>query len=207
MNGHLHFDRRTIPKLLGILVPGSIRRFCSANLRMKKASVFTLAIVFSVVLVAPLSPAAMAPTSRELHAEHSWVKEHLLECKFRRAATGTSATAPQAPWVGLVVLANNDAVTRNGRGNARLKIGDKEYTRGLYCHAVSRVDPNSYLPEMTSLELPDVRERLPGRPRDAYVRDHHRPGAQEGAEPDRQTCRFTRPYAPNDAQHESGKAW
>ena len=41
---------------------------------------------------------------------------------------------------GLVVLANHDPVLRNTRGGGRpLTIGKTPYTRGLYCHAVSKV--------------------------------------------------------------------
>jgi alpha-galactosidase len=41
--------------------------------------------------------------------------------------------------VGLQVLANLNAVQPNLRNGKPLRIGDKEYTRGLYCHAVSKV--------------------------------------------------------------------
>ncbi|MBI5091432.1 MAG: alpha-galactosidase [Candidatus Hydrogenedentes bacterium] len=40
---------------------------------------------------------------------------------------------------GIEVVANNDAVQLNSRAGKPLRIGDKEYTRGLYCHAVSKV--------------------------------------------------------------------
>jgi len=40
---------------------------------------------------------------------------------------------------GLIVLANNDQVQKNSRNNKPLRIADKEYHRGLYCHAVSKV--------------------------------------------------------------------
>src|SRR3569833_2980323 len=42
------------------------------------------------------------------------------------------------------------------------------------------------------------------------TRDDSRIGAiygEEGPESDRQTCRFARAHAPDDAQHEPGKAW
>ena len=41
--------------------------------------------------------------------------------------------------MGLVVLANNDPVQLNARSGRPLKIADKQYSRGLYCHAVSKV--------------------------------------------------------------------
>jgi len=40
---------------------------------------------------------------------------------------------------GLVVLANNDPVQLNIRNGRPMKIAGKEYARGLYCHAVSKV--------------------------------------------------------------------
>ena len=47
--------------------------------------------------------------------------------------------APSIAGPGLLVLANNDPVHKNERGGKPLKIADKTYTRGLYCHAVSSV--------------------------------------------------------------------
>ncbi|HSV74615.1 MAG TPA: NPCBM/NEW2 domain-containing protein [Chthonomonadales bacterium] len=43
------------------------------------------------------------------------------------------------PLAGLTVLANNDPVQRNARAGRALNIAGKAYTRGLYCHAVSKV--------------------------------------------------------------------
>jgi len=40
---------------------------------------------------------------------------------------------------GLVVLANNDPVQKNARAGKPMRIVDAQYTRGLYCHAVSKV--------------------------------------------------------------------
>ena len=40
---------------------------------------------------------------------------------------------------GLIVLANNDPVQRNSRAGRPMKIADTPYTRGLYCHATSKV--------------------------------------------------------------------
>ena len=40
---------------------------------------------------------------------------------------------------GLHVLANHAAVELNARSGKPLRIVDKQYTRGLYCHAVSKV--------------------------------------------------------------------
>ena len=45
----------------------------------------------------------------------------------------------EASQSGLVVIANNDVVQRNARAGKPLNITGKRFTRGLYCHAVSKV--------------------------------------------------------------------
>lgn len=45
----------------------------------------------------------------------------------------------KAPDVGLFVVANYESVQLNSRFEKPLRIGDKPYTRGLFCHAVSKV--------------------------------------------------------------------
>ncbi len=49
----------------------------------------------------------------------------------------TVKAAPPGPE--LVVLANNDRVLQNSRAGTALKIGTREFQRGLFCHAVSKV--------------------------------------------------------------------
>jgi len=44
-----------------------------------------------------------------------------------------------APQAGLVVIANHDPVQKNARVGRPLKIVDRQYTRGLYCHAYSKI--------------------------------------------------------------------
>lgn len=68
------------------------------------------------------------PTDTELAEAQHWVA-----AKFG----GQAETMPiQA---GIHVIANNDPVQMNGRHNRPLRMGKKEYGRGLYCHAVSRI--------------------------------------------------------------------
>ncbi len=43
------------------------------------------------------------------------------------------------PTPGLVVLANHDPVQKNARGGRPMRLGTASYTRGLYCHATSKV--------------------------------------------------------------------
>ena len=55
------------------------------------------------------------------------------------AAKFGGVVASQPSRAGLVVLANNDPVQLNSRGGRSLKIVATQYSRGLYCHAVSKV--------------------------------------------------------------------
>ncbi len=50
---------------------------------------------------------------------------------------GRTAPVPREP--GLYVVANHDPVQLNSRNGKPMRLGDTEYTRGLYCHAVSKV--------------------------------------------------------------------
>ena len=93
--------------------------------------------------------------SRKLRLEHSLLlallvclpvrgaisvsPEELGEASQWVAAKFKGVVASEAPSVGLVVLANHDPVQLNARGGRPLKIVDKQYGRGLYCHAISKV--------------------------------------------------------------------
>ena len=95
----------------------------------------------AVLVTAHTTPAReIKPTSQELRAEKAWLKEHLLDCKLKPSPAKPVEAAPLPPEPGLDVLANHDPVTQNGRGDKRMRIGDKEYSRGLYCHAISKVE-------------------------------------------------------------------
>ena len=71
----------------------------------------------------------MSPTLDEIAEVQSWVG-----AKFKGIVTDTKAAE-----AGLIVLANNDPVQKNARMGRPLKIADKQYYRGLYCHAVSKI--------------------------------------------------------------------
>lgn len=74
----------------------------------------------------------------EMQSKDEWFRGHLLEPKF--TDSGSVATQARAkPEAGLDVYANNDPVIPNKRGEKPIKIGEKTYSRGLYCHAVSKV--------------------------------------------------------------------
>ena len=71
---------------------------------------------------------AMMPSANEMATASKWVESRFSGKK----------NVVERPC-GLVVLANHDPVQRNTRNGAPLKIADKEYTRGLYCHAHSKI--------------------------------------------------------------------
>ncbi|NUM56271.1 MAG: NPCBM/NEW2 domain-containing protein [Candidatus Hydrogenedentes bacterium] len=84
---------------------------------------------FLVMLAAVCPPLyAAAPTSNELQDASLWV-----QAKFK----GEQLVVESAPSI--VVHANNDPVQPNGRAGKQMNIAGKQYTRGLYCHAVSRL--------------------------------------------------------------------
>jgi len=69
-----------------------------------------------------------AATPAELDEARQWVS-----AKFE----GIVATAPAS--ASIEVVANNDAVQPNARGGKPMRIVNQQYTRGLYCHAVSKL--------------------------------------------------------------------
>ena len=72
---------------------------------------------------------AVAPSESELFEAARWTA-----AKFG----GVSASPPDAP-PGLVVLANNDPVQLNARAGQPMRIVEAKFTRGLYCHAFSKI--------------------------------------------------------------------
>lgn len=79
------------------------------------------------VLVA-MRCAALAPTAGELAEARRWAA-----AKFEGVGLTNDLQA------GLHVLANHDGVTLNARGGVPLNVAGREYTRGLYCHANSKI--------------------------------------------------------------------
>ncbi len=97
--------------------------------------------VFITMLAAVSQARSAAPTivtPAEMQSKDQWVKTHLLESEFT-ALGAQPSQAPVTPEPGLDVYANNDPVIPNSRGGQPLRIGEKTYSRGLYCHAVSKV--------------------------------------------------------------------
>jgi alpha-galactosidase len=82
-----------------------------------------------VVIMMAVSPVlGVEVTNSEMSEAHQWASARF------EAQVVNPAVAP-----GLAVLANNDPVQRNGRNGKPMNIAGTKYTRGLYCHAVSKV--------------------------------------------------------------------
>ncbi len=65
--------------------------------------------------------------------------DEMAEARQWVAAKFEGIEAKQSVEPGLYVLANHDPVQQNARGGKPLRLIDREYSRGLYCHAYSRL--------------------------------------------------------------------
>jgi hypothetical protein len=95
------------------------------NKRMRNTLAWTL--IGAACCVSP-DAWAVTPTEFELAEAARWTA-----AKFKAVADTAK------PAAGLYVLANNDPVQLNARAGRPLRIVSAEFTRGLYCHAVSKV--------------------------------------------------------------------
>jgi alpha-galactosidase len=87
----------------------------------------SLAATFILALF-PACAGAVSPTPEEM-----------LEARCFVAAKLEGVADPKQPQTGLLILANNDPVQLNARNGKPLRIADKLYPRGLFCHAVSKL--------------------------------------------------------------------
>ncbi len=81
-----------------------------------------------IVLLVAGSVQTVSPTPSEFGERNRW-----LSAKIK------GVTHIETPKANLLVHANNDTVQMNSRSGKQLKIADKQYSKGLYCHAVSKV--------------------------------------------------------------------
>ena len=81
-----------------------------------------------LLMMSPPLALATTPTPDEMAEARRWI-----------AAKFEAVQEEKKPEPGLLVLANNDPIIKNNRGGKPLRIVDTEYTRGLFCHAVSKV--------------------------------------------------------------------
>ncbi len=100
----------------------------SADFDRVPRSNVALSLLCLLWVVPPCVGAGITPTPSELGNAARWAA-----AKF----DGPSSSAK--PRAGLRVLANHDPVQLNARAGKPLQIVDARYTRGLYCHAISKV--------------------------------------------------------------------
>jgi alpha-galactosidase len=86
-----------------------------------------LALISTVALSPGWAP-AVTPTPAEMSEAGRWA-----------GAKFDAVPDTVKPGAGLYVVANNDPVQLNARAGQPMRLGDKHYSRGLYCHAVSKV--------------------------------------------------------------------
>ena len=86
-------------------------------------------LFLACLLVLPLVPARALP---------AWTEE-LAEAQRWSAAKFQGVQQAVMAQPALVVLANHGVVQKNARGGHPMRIVDKDYTRGLYCHAPSKI--------------------------------------------------------------------
>jgi len=84
--------------------------------------------LFALCLLSPLLVRAVSPTPEEAAETRRWIA-----AKF----DGTREVRPVP--AGLAVIANYQEVQRNARDGQPLKIADRQYPRGIYCHAPSQL--------------------------------------------------------------------
>src|ERR1019366_2915884 len=89
---------------------------------------FNLTLILSPFLLVAAQAANVAVSPAELAEARQWSA-----AKFEGRQLMPAAEAA------LVVLANHGPVWKNARGDRPMHIVDKEYSRGLYCHAPSKI--------------------------------------------------------------------
>ena len=94
---------------------------------MKTRILLGLAVILTIAATATVRAAAQ-PNPNEMAETRRWAA-----AKFEGIVQAKPQTA------GLYVLANNDPVQLNNRNGKPMQLGNKSYTHGLYCHAMSKV--------------------------------------------------------------------
>jgi alpha-galactosidase len=120
----------------------ALPQHCPVTLKNRTSMMLRLALMVMAPLLTVLTASAIdiKPSGKELQAEKAWLNEHLKVIKLQPATANPTLARLHLEEPGLDVLANHDPVIQNGRAGKPLRIGDTEYTHGLYCHALSQVD-------------------------------------------------------------------
>ncbi|MBM4090803.1 MAG: hypothetical protein FJ276_15480, partial [Planctomycetes bacterium] len=99
---------------------------------MRCQLISSVAVAFFLCLTGPTW--ATKPTPEEMRQTRRWVGEHFRQAQKLAEPQPTTSAKP-----GLVVRDNYGPVHQNARDGQPLKIADRQFTRGLYCHAVSEI--------------------------------------------------------------------
>lgn len=114
-----------------------------------------LLLIGVTILVASQTTSGTHVMPREMEVAHRWTM-----AKFQGVEAKPSAEH------GLIVIANHDAVQRNARAGHPLNIAGTQYTKGLYCHAISKIivrlpgkqKASLHLSVLTAMNKPAVAE-------------------------------------------------
>lgn len=92
-------------------------------------------LVLAGMVVMSVPAYGLKPSDDELSLSRKWIADHF------KKATNVKANTLQvkAPETGLTVIANYGPVQQNERDGNPLSIGDKTFSKGLYCHARSSI--------------------------------------------------------------------
>ena len=116
-----------------------MHNFFTEGVKMRKIAMIMLLILVSLIIFLGCSQVRYScyPSSLEMQQRDAWINKYFKP--VRKVAKPKVKKKAESPQIGLKVLANHDAVQKNSRGGVPLKLGKTEYTRGLYCHAVSEI--------------------------------------------------------------------
>lgn len=94
-----------------------------------------LGLAVAILVCLSLPGLCAKPSTDELAQTKKWIAAH-----FQRAKkVKTNAASGKPPAAGLTVIANYGSVQQNTRDGNPLKIVDKTFAKGLYCHAQSNI--------------------------------------------------------------------
>ena len=111
-------------------LPGSPRRGSSQSIipQSMNRALLILPILAGSLLCGAFAAQAASVSPGQLAQSRRWA-----------AAKFEAPQPPKPAPPGLVVLANYDAISRNARQGKPMRLAGKDYTRGIYCHAPSKI--------------------------------------------------------------------
>ena len=102
----------------------------------RKAGAFLFGAALATVVCGAWTASAQAAKFQTLNEKEATAKARWLGAKFDGVDPTASVAAPK---VGIEVVKNHDPVLVDKRFDKKLKIADKTFDKGLYCHAPSEL--------------------------------------------------------------------